>query len=552
MTRNEVLKLLHESTQALGVETWCVDALQHAARRGPCRIRSVKLAMRIGDSSESSGPGLGRPSGQHICSPPKRGAMTADDYLEQLQANYRRYDYLLEILRKRRELIFKSVSGSLEAGSTLEQMPVSKQPRELEVPAGLLEDVAAAFEQLVEGSVGRRRVVDPQPRGWLETAHDEFQERAPDEASQAFGGGNDVAVGLLASASFNASAIPVPGATRSWVIAMNNGISQLVYEVARVVAQTLNVTADHTGGSTEPLSNERAAGALFERLNNYVHLGVAFGTDSPASFHQKFLASSATTMAERFAYLHEVSHILLRHHDHCEHRLLPDDWSAAQQVVHAPEQEHEADSKAWQLLSKAFVRSPAELQLAYAGVCLLMTVADILERASDSVAVGTHPPALVRLSRLQEAVDRESRAAGLPFDRVADIQRALCDRLQQIMVLAPSLPGVSPLQALLDDASSAAIPDYMSFQDQVLAMLCHGAPTKLCKALGVASAQAERQLSRFSAKASAVPDRETLRATRQAMNKWKLVNGLVGLYLVPDIAKLIDRHRLDSLRRQDD
>jgi hypothetical protein len=45
---------------------------------------------------------------------------------------------------------------------------------------------------------------------------------------------------------------------------------------------------------------------LYERLNCFIHLGVAYGFDYQVPESQMLLASIVTTMAERFVFCHEI------------------------------------------------------------------------------------------------------------------------------------------------------------------------------------------------------------------------------------------------------
>jgi hypothetical protein len=432
-------------------------------------------------------------------------------------------------------------------------LEAATQPQSDQV--GRATDISARLGQAIRTELDRRIATNDSNanEGWGVRAHKAFVRSASAAVRERLTTTDDIAVGELASASFNASAIPVPGGPGRWVIALNDGVSKLVYEVARAIARSLNVSAGPMQRETA-VSNSEAARLLHERFAHYIYLGVPYGTESPATSEQIFLASSATTMAERFAYLHEISHVLLKHDDQAPLRLLPDDWSGAEDTLHSAEQEHEADLLAWNLLCRTFVSHPAELQLAFAGSALLLQVAAILEAAGEVSAIGTHPPALVRLDYLRHAVSETAESVGAHMRDVEAIERALCGRLEEVMQLAPPLPGESPLDVLLTNASAPAVPDYMTFQENVLTMLSRAAPTKLCKGLGIALGKAEKELRDLGVLGERARDVDphldtgVIRAARGPFNRLKLIQGLIGLYLIPEISRFIERHREEYLR----
>jgi Zn-dependent protease with chaperone function len=465
--------------------------------------------------------------------------MTGQEYLEDLQAVYRRYHYLLNILQMRRDLLAgKEIHPPTDedvpryfrnlAATSADNLPIDL-PEELR--AKVVADVAAY-------SAGVRPEV-----GWVQKRHNEFLTNAPNLASL------DIAVGELETASFNASAIPVPGRTNSWVIALNHGVSAVTYEVARTIAGTLNVNIGEARGA-EALTSRQAGQILHERLNNYVYLGVPWGDEYNVSRESIVLASIVTTMAERFVYAHELSHIILRHLDGAFLRALHGDWSEAEQTIHRLDQEQEADLLAWELVTRVIVKSINDLQMAYAGASLFLQVADLLERAEDLTAIGTHPPARQRLSSLREAVQRTVNKVGVSFEQVAMIERALSHGLERVLQETPPLPGSDPLEELLDRVSSPSIPDYISFQNEILALLSHSAPSKLCRALGRAMGRAEKDLRDLGIDLNKAPeegapplDQAVLQAARQPFNKLKLLIGLLRLYLTPEIGQFIERSR---------
>jgi Zn-dependent protease with chaperone function len=340
-----------------------------------------------------------------------RALMTAQEYLEELQSVYRHYHYLLELVQDRRDLFARNKVRPPTADKD-----IPRYARELAaatlmdvLPNATAKELRDKLEYDVASHIARTR---PE-LGWAQRAHSQFLSHASDMAKDLFTQNLDIAVGVLETASFNASAIPVPERERSWVIALNQEVSTVVYEVARTIAGTFNVRIGKAVGN-EALSPKRAGRILHERLNHYMHMGIPYGNEYKVSREQIVLASNVTTMAERFVYAHELSHIILGHHVGAPLRALPDDWSEAVETVHEMDQEQEADLLAWELLTRVFVGSMGEFQMAYAGSFMFLRVADLLERAAEVVAVSTHPPASQRLVYLTEGAQRTA-ARHCPF-----------------------------------------------------------------------------------------------------------------------------------------
>jgi hypothetical protein len=472
--------------------------------------------------------------------------MIAQDYLEQLQRAYRRFDYLVEILFDRRDIML-----GRELNDEDDDTPRHARELASHTLDRLFTDLPDETRAQLKAELSSQIAGKSPQHGWAQRHHSDFLNRASD--AKAIFDTLDLAVGELESASFNASAIPVPGAESAYVIALNKGLSLLVYEVARTVAGTYNVPMGSE--SSEPvdlLTQERAARVLFEKLNCYLHLGIPYGDECEVSQQQIIIASMVTTMAERFAYLHEISHIILGHLSGAPLVALEGDWSDARHTTHESEQEHEADILAWNMLAGMFVRNMSELQMAYAGSSLLLSVSGILEEANDVAAVGTHPPAIRRKAYLDEAVKGTLNEFGVPFEQASMIERAMIDRLKSVRAKMAVLPGECPFGAILDQAASPWIPDYMSFQSMVLSLLSHSAPNKLCRAMGYALGRAETELGELgwlteTESEGSNPHRGTIDDARAPFNKFKLVRGLVGLYLIPEISRFIERYRKEYL-----
>lgn len=188
--------------------------------------------------------------------------MTPAEYLSELQAPYRFYPYLFDI----RDRLVKFLGG--------------ERPEPLRVPSDeswVARNHAFLLERLPE---------------WV-TAH-----LSPDR----------LAVGELKTASVNASAMPVPDRDDAWVIALQTGLSLLMYKCARAVFATFTIN-----DSSPTLTTTEAGSILGEYLSHYGEVGVAFGPEFECSAPQRMLASKVATAAERFVHCHEISHVVLGH-----------------------------------------------------------------------------------------------------------------------------------------------------------------------------------------------------------------------------------------------
>jgi hypothetical protein len=480
--------------------------------------------------------------------------MTAQEYLEDLQAVYRWYQYLLDILHKRRDLLTDSrrlidelltntevdapTDDTFHYGHELSKTIVDRMAKDR--PKEWRERYVADLDAYLAGT--RPEV------GWALKTHNEFL------GVYALNSTNlDIAVGELETVSFNASAIPVPGQVNSWVIALNRGSSAIVYEVARALVGTFSMN-DGKAPVTNTLTIQEAGQIIHDRMNHYIHLGVPYGNDYDISLAQIALASSVTTMAERFVYAHEMSHIFLGHLNGAPLQALPGDCSGVEQITHDSDQEHQADIIAWQLLTSVFVKSMSDLQMAFAGASLFLQVADLLEHAEDLTAIGTHPPALERRAFLYESARRTANEAGVSFEQIAVIEQAMSHQLDRVLQETPPLPDGCPLEELLDK-SSRVIPDYTTFHQEVLVLLSFSAPSKLCRKLGRALGKAEKELRELGIDINKAPDegalplnQALLEAARLPFNTLKLVRGMMMIYLIPEINHLIERYRDEYLK----
>src|SRR3954447_4919175 len=146
--------------------------------------------------------------------------MTARDYLAERQSLFRRYDYLVQILRDRRDM---TLSGrAVEGDKTPDQLLAEVQPREAPPWA------TAAYEE-----------------GYARQAHELFLSRVSDQG-RALLDSLDLAIGELDTANFSASTLPVPTEPRAFVLVFTGGLSALVYEVARAVTASTNIAAGPT------------------------------------------------------------------------------------------------------------------------------------------------------------------------------------------------------------------------------------------------------------------------------------------------------------------
>ena len=201
----------------------------------------------------------------------------------------------------------------------------------------------------------------------------------------------------------------------------------------------------------------------------------------------------------------------------------------------------------------------SKVQEAYTRAWLFLRLAGLLERLEDLSAVGTHPPAAKRLAYLRAAGQRTAEAFGVQFEQLEVIAVGFDSAFERLMEHCPPLPGLSPLEELLERIHTAelGISSLMvtgRARREVLNLLGCGAPGKLCRELGRSLGRAEHELralgidvrhSRSEDRPSTATD---LEAFRKPLERFMLIAGINEAYLVPEITRFIDRPHEEYLR----
>src|SRR5438067_341042 len=130
--------------------------------------------------------------------------MTAQEYLEERQRLYRRYDYLVKILQTRRDLV-TSTKLDVVADNDIPHYTCEIVATTVD---GLMKDTPEELRERMKVDVVAYLTGTHPEIGWVQRAHNAFLGKLPDMASIE---NLDIAVGELETASFNGSAIPVPG-----------------------------------------------------------------------------------------------------------------------------------------------------------------------------------------------------------------------------------------------------------------------------------------------------------------------------------------------------
>jgi len=215
-----------------------------------------------------------------------------------------------------------------------------------------------------------------------------------------------VCVSRLNHAAINATWYKVPGAEDSYVIAVNDGL----VEVLDLIAGDIFGPGSEEQAELLSISSEAvkvATPRVRSRIGAFLETGFPLANEPPTSISsgRQSLVRSLVADALRFAVLHEVAHILL-HHDQAPQAVLRNRYTTTAIAIFSMEAEHQADDLAIRL--HASLRSTEDLKfpgMEFAGVVLFFGVLALFERHQNyERAFDTphhHPPAYERLYRLR-------------------------------------------------------------------------------------------------------------------------------------------------------
>ncbi len=446
--------------------------------------------------------------------------MNAQEYLAQLQSCYKRYDSLLQEAQRFGEKSFFD--------SALDEFMPNASP---------------ALRALFAAEFTSNGAVMPK-KGWVQTVHTDFLNCLSERYQPVLDrlGEFDIAVGELPSASFNGSAIPVLGEPRSWVVALNTGVQMLMYAVARALVSSSSGDLSHEQfGEISADGAQKPLNFLYDILNAYITLGTGYSfTPYETSPDTIYYSTLIATMAERFIYAHEISHILLDHTVDTRLQALPEDWSDAKHAVHESAQENDADLVAWSLLVATWVKSHDDLKTAYLGVSLFFRIADILEHTDKLTPINTHPPASDRHAFIAAAAKLTADQLGLSLDEAIKLDNVLSTALDRSMRHKPALPTKSPFDELLELSEKGNPPDYASFKYGCSLMFSWSAPYKMCRAFGYAIAKSEKEMESLK-----LPPQEWDDNTLRKFNRHKLLLYFRSQCLPSDIDRYVERYRTE-------
>lgn len=369
-----------------------------------------------------------------------------------------------------------------------------------------------------------RRLWDKRGPRWVVRNHQFLLQTLPREFTEPLDNPAVLAAGGLQSAGFNGSAIRVPGGP-GWILALQTGLSPLIYIVTRVILATMPLPPDE--GAPEPLEAaldfDRAADLLTEYLTYYLTTGCPYGAELPATPRRELIASHMHIQAERFLHCHELAHVI-RGHNAPDHLAgLPDDWSGAQVAAHTREQEIEADCLGWKLLADSVAATGKSISPAFAAGSLLLHIADLIEALTGRLPNDSHPPAAERLGQLQSQF-RAQFGGDEAYRGLSGLERGFTEVMGalKVRVVERYSRTAAPMRRLLDQCAAGPTPDYGRFYRRFFMLFGGGVPAKLCWIVGSAWADAEYALQN-------PPDTDE-QAMTQLRNTIKLTGGVTAFY----------------------
>jgi hypothetical protein len=491
--------------------------------------------------------------------------MRAHDYLESLRAEHRFFSSLAEIAFP----TYPSSEDSPEpADSGDRSLAPATKKRVKQVLNKYGRSLSAAQQEAVWRHVERLEANKSSDLEWPHTIHQRFIASVSDEARQEILEKKDIAVGLLRDARFRGSALKVPEADNGWVIALYEGLSLIIYGFALTLASSVAMRPDGGGEeTTASLTKDAAAMSLYNMLRNQIFTGVPIQDSWPVTDPHGYLAGRLTEMAESFLYAHEMAHILLGHDVTSPTRDITMGGSTATELAARAEEETEADVLGWMLMVRNLVPkdgslSDGDLQMAYAGPRLFLRIAQLLERAGQVSAAGTHPVTADRLTHIRMAAEQIANEFEVPFSTMAELDEWVQTAMTDLERRLPPLPWRSPVDELLEGVAAKSGQSFTAINAQgdavrqLLHLLSFGAPRKLCRALGRAMGSAILELRKLGidveAESAVGPlPTATVAAARAPFAVFWVIAALETAYLPQEISRLIERSRDEYLEEQE-
>lgn len=209
----------------------------------------------------------------------------------------------------------------------------------------------------------------------------------------------NTAAGLVHHAEIDARTYRVPP-SKCWVIGLSSGLLPTLRFVARAVLEAalisetneeFTIAFEHSDAAIT-----EAARRLGRCLGGILELGYPV-VRRCSNTHAETLSLSLGVLGARFAYQHELSHLLLKHE---QRPIIPNDRSYIQQAVRNHSDEFGADRSALTLMALGHRASDQDLALTYAGSSFFLQVLQWLDRFRGH-SPDTHPTPGARLDRIR-------------------------------------------------------------------------------------------------------------------------------------------------------
>jgi Peptidase U49 len=330
------------------------------------------------------------------------------------------------------------------------------------------------------------------------------------------------------------------------VIIVDSALVQWFETVMRLAFAGLEVDPENRTCTLDKDHLQLDAQHLGELLGSTLEAGIPIlhpeaRTPPPAS---AALMSRVYACGLEFLHLHEISHVLLGHHENSTRASVRELGTGFQQAVHSIGAEFIADRTALGLLLRLH-RSDA--QFAFAGAIAFLRSLAVLERFSDRhTDWRTHPPASERVMRLADQCREIYEAAQVRFNG-RGLEAAVRHRLDALVAVLEDQPSlvfspwiklfndIIPDDGVLDEAHHAA------FRRRIVSWLGLGSSWLIVEALGFFWADAPTQVSA-----------QTVDIERNFfLAAGELINGLVdyleglgaeGRRLAGEVRRVKDRH----------
>ena len=245
-----------------------------------------------------------------------------------------------------------------------------------------------------------------------------------------------IAIGTLQHDEPNARARLVPGGL-GFVVLVHTGMWAFLSACSKVIA-----LSTQPQGTSEPMLDSVVRDKLLRALVRLTAFAPGFlsrlETQHLSGYYQDAFAHHLAISTKQFVVAHELAHLICGHLSEQRDKLirlasdsvtpLPTDW----------EQEHEADTIGMSLLINTNKQQDRrEILWTYLGCDAFLGISHILERAF-ALSANSHPPAIVRRSRLREHLKANFPAAAEALLQPAETMGSLMDAMAESAACQPA------------------------------------------------------------------------------------------------------------------